>query len=62
MELASEIRVKLSARLSLASIRAELDFLSHIDSQPDFYTEPFIRRALYRSDIVSFFVGAASQF
>jgi hypothetical protein len=56
MELANEIRAKLSARLSLASIRAELDFLSHIDSQPDFYTEPFIRRALYRSDIVSFFL------
>ena len=49
MELAQEIRAKLAGRLILADIKAELAFLSYIDSQPGFYTEPVIRRALYRS-------------
>jgi hypothetical protein len=48
--LAKQIEAQLTGRLSLKRIQAELSFLQHIDSQPLLYTEPVVRRAIYRFD------------
>jgi hypothetical protein len=51
MELASEVEAKLKAVLDVSAIRAELAFLRHIDSRPEyFYNEAVIKRAICRLD------------
>ena len=50
MDLAEEIGEQLESELTVADLRAELAFLRHIDSQPGFYSQPLVSRAIHRLD------------
>jgi hypothetical protein len=47
-KLAEKVEAELKAVLSIEDIRAELAFLRYIDQRPEFYSEPLIKRAIYR--------------
>jgi hypothetical protein len=47
-KLASKVEAELKAVLSVEEIKAEWTFLRYIDQRPEFYSEPVIKRAIYR--------------